>query len=89
MLKKIIAPIQGKEGSKPYWANVGISGMKNGKQWFKFNMFPAGWDGYGMIVHMDAPKAGHDKPEAATEAAQEQEPIESSADFGGEEGPGF
>ncbi len=88
-LKKIIAPIKGK-GDKVYWANVGISGMKGGKQWFKFSQFPVGWDGYGMIVTMEEARAGHDRAEKATETAQEAEHIEDSGpSFGGEEGPGF
>lgn len=85
-LKKIVAPVQGKEGKKPFWMQIGIMGMKNGKLWMKFNVVPTGWDGYCMGVEMDTPKNGE------AEKAEANKPVADAPEEGGgpyEEGPGF
>lgn len=56
-LKKIVAPVKVQEGKKPYWMNIGLMGVKNGKVWMRFNAVPTGWDGYCMAVEMDQKKS--------------------------------
>lgn len=82
-LKKIVAPIQGKEGKKPYWMQVGIMGVKNGRIWMKFNVLPTGWDGYCMGVDMDKPEHNEVKN------AEEAKPSPEAEGGVYEEGPGY
>lgn len=74
--KKIVAPIKTQEGRKPFWMNIGIMGVKNGKVWMRLNAIPTGWDGYAMAVDFEQPKEA---------ASPEQAPLpDTEAD-----GPGF
>lgn len=91
ILFKIIAPLQSSKTKRPFWSNIGVSGMKNGRQWLKFNVLPTNWDGYAMVVKMDGSKQqGHDSAEQAEVArGAEEEHDEPPPRYGGEEGPGF
>ena len=74
-MKKVVAPVKGKEGKKPFWMQIGIMGMKNGNVWIKLNAVPTGWDGYCMGVDMDrAGDVAQGEPERASEGGSDVEP---------------